>query len=369
MNAREMPYGPSPDELLVAPTIPSMSSPRCVCASKISRPAGRSATQPLVPSGRDLPCPFERLHVLGIYPPGARVVCRCVSTPPKDTVVRRAARVPRSVVTVSPRSEALMKRMRPARPLTSPRPAAGSRLGARQRRRQHRRRRRSSPPAATPARRTRTTTSSSSTAAATGRARGWTLQYASAAGTAGRRRRSLGRSPPAVTTSSSSPREGRTAPRCLRRTRPAPRTSPSPAGRSRSSSSATALSCGAAAGSCSGVSGVEDLVGYGTATDYEGSAAAPAPSKRTKALARAGGGCTDVDDNAADFAACDAGSADVGARPRRVLRAAVGRRLRRRRGVDVDVQPVLSLSLDHTSLSFPAAVPGTIPRRPPSRSP
>lgn len=62
----------------------------------------------------------------------------------------------------------------------------------------------------------------------------------------------------------------------------------------------TALSCGASAGSCSAVSGVEDLVGYGSATDYEGSAAAPGPSATT-ALTRAGSGCTDADSNTADF--------------------------------------------------------------------
>src|SRR5947208_13786215 len=37
---------------------------------------------------------------------------------------------------------------------------------------------------------------------------------------------------------------------------------------------ATALSCGGSAGSCSAASGVEDLVGYGGATDYEGTGAA-----------------------------------------------------------------------------------------------
>src|SRR4051795_8684036 len=41
---------------------------------------------------------------------------------------------------------------------------------------------------------------------------------------------------------------------------------------------ATALSGGVSTGSCSAVSGVEDLVGYGSATDYEGSGAAPAGS-------------------------------------------------------------------------------------------
>jgi uncharacterized protein len=64
---------------------------------------------------------------------------------------------------------------------------------------------------------------------------------------------------------------------------------------------ATALSCGASPGSCSAGASVEDLAGYGGAADYEGSGAAPAPSATT-ALARAGGGCTDTDDNAADFA-------------------------------------------------------------------
>ena len=60
---------------------------------------------------------------------------------------------------------------------------------------------------------------------------------------------------------------------------------------------ATALSCGTSPGSCSAVSTVEDLIGYGGAADYEGSGAAPAPSATT-ALARAGNGCTDTDNNA-----------------------------------------------------------------------
>src|SRR5690348_8475490 len=54
---------------------------------------------------------------------------------------------------------------------------------------------------------------------------------------------------------------------------------------------ATALTCGASAGSCSAVSGVQDLIGYGGAAGHEGSAAAPAPSATT-APARAGGRCT-----------------------------------------------------------------------------
>ncbi|MCU0793856.1 MAG: Ig-like domain-containing protein, partial [Opitutaceae bacterium] len=49
-----------------------------------------------------------------------------------------------------------------------------------------------------------------------------------------------------------------------------------------------------------GQSGLQDLVGFGLANAYEGSAAAPSPSATT-ALFRAGGGATDTGDNAADF--------------------------------------------------------------------
>ena len=124
--------------------------------------------------------------------------------------------------------------------------------------------------------------------------------------------------------------------------------------------SATALSCGATAGSCSSVSGVQDLVGYGSAADYEGTGAAPAGSA-TNALARAGGACTDTDDNAADFATAapnpqnssTAASPCAGSGPPSGGGGSAG--------VDVDVQPVISISLDHPTLSFPAAVPGTTP--------
>jgi Lamin Tail Domain len=122
---------------------------------------------------------------------------------------------------------------------------------------------------------------------------------------------------------------------------------------------ATALSCGAVAGSCSAVSAVEDLVGYGSAADYEGSGTAPAGSA-TNALARADA-CTDTDDNAGDFAtaapdpqnsSAAASTCSVSPPPNGGSGSA---------GVDVDVQPVLSIALDHPTLSFPAAVPGTTP--------
>lgn len=61
---------------------------------------------------------------------------------------------------------------------------------------------------------------------------------------------------------------------------------------------ATALSCGA---TCSSAAGVRDFVGYGTANDFE-TAAAPGLSNTTADI-RAGNGATDTDNNAADFAA------------------------------------------------------------------
>jgi hypothetical protein len=122
---------------------------------------------------------------------------------------------------------------------------------------------------------------------------------------------------------------------------------------------ATALSCGASAGSCSSVSGVEDLVGYGGAADYEGSGAAPAGSA-TNAVTRTDS-CTDTDDNAADFAtaAPDPKNSSAAATACSVTPPPNGASASA--GVDVDIQPVLSIALDHPTLSFPAAVPGTIP--------
>ncbi len=122
----------------------------------------------------------------------------------------------------------------------------------------------------------------------------------------------------------------------------------------------TALSCGASPGSCSAVSGVEDLVGYGSAADFEGSGAAPAGSA-TNALARADGGCGDTDDNAADFATAAPNPQNSSAAASTCSASPPPNGASGSAGVDVDVQPVLSLALDHPTLSFPAAVPGTTP--------
>jgi hypothetical protein len=122
---------------------------------------------------------------------------------------------------------------------------------------------------------------------------------------------------------------------------------------------ATALSCGASAASCSAAPGLEDLVGYGGAADYEGSGAAPA-GNATNALTRADS-CTDTDDNAADFvtAAPDPQNSSSAASACSVSPPPNGES--GSAGVDVDIQPLLSIALDHPTLSFPAAVPGTTP--------
>jgi hypothetical protein len=68
----------------------------------------------------------------------------------------------------------------------------------------------------------------------------------------------------------------------------------------------TALTCGASAGSCASDISIADLIGYGSASDYEGSAAAAGLSSTT-AAARADAGCTDSDDNASDFSSASPG--------------------------------------------------------------
>ncbi|MFN0074729.1 MAG: lamin tail domain-containing protein [Chloroflexota bacterium] len=62
----------------------------------------------------------------------------------------------------------------------------------------------------------------------------------------------------------------------------------------------TLLTCGATAGNCFPNTDIRDFVGYGSANNFEGSGAAPVLSNTTAAL-RGGGGCTDTDSNAADF--------------------------------------------------------------------
>jgi len=123
----------------------------------------------------------------------------------------------------------------------------------------------------------------------------------------------------------------------------------------------TALSCGAAVGSCSADPGVVDLIGYGSATDYEGSAPAPTISNTTAAM-RAGDGCTDTDANSSDFSAqaptprnSAAGVAPCAGEPPPV--GAVSGSA----AVDIDIQPVLSIALERPSISFGHGASGETP--------
>ncbi|MDV7391004.1 lamin tail domain-containing protein, partial [Arthrospira platensis SPKY1] len=66
----------------------------------------------------------------------------------------------------------------------------------------------------------------------------------------------------------------------------------------------TSLGCNGGSTPCDAdqIARIVDLVGFGTANFFEGAGAAPTLTNSTAAL-RAGNGCTDTDDNAADFTA------------------------------------------------------------------
>ncbi|MCZ7587838.1 MAG: lamin tail domain-containing protein [Gaiella sp.] len=124
---------------------------------------------------------------------------------------------------------------------------------------------------------------------------------------------------------------------------------------------ATPLACGATAGSCASVAAIADLVGYGTAADYEGSGAAPAIDNTTAAT-RAGDGCVDTDANASDLTAATPAPRNsaspvvtCGATPPPpggVSQSAT---------VDVDIQSVLSIALERSAVSFGNATTGSTP--------
>src|SRR5579871_1024031 len=112
-------------------------------------------------------------------------------------------------------------------------------------------------------------------------------------------------------------------------------------------------------------SSVEDLVGWGSATLFEGTGAAPALTATT-ALVRAGSSCTDADDNASDFAtgtpnprnssssltACSSGGGGGGGGGGGTGGGGT---------VGVDLAPVISLAVDHDTLNFGSVMPGTTP--------
>jgi Lamin Tail Domain len=124
---------------------------------------------------------------------------------------------------------------------------------------------------------------------------------------------------------------------------------------------ASPLTCGASPGSCSAVPSVADLIGYGTATDFEGGAAAPAIGSTTAAT-RAGDGCTDTDANSTDFTAAAAAPRNsassvttCGAEPPPPDGVSASAT------VDIDIQPVLTIALERPSVSFGTATSGATP--------
>jgi hypothetical protein len=117
------------------------------------------------------------------------------------------------------------------------------------------------------------------------------------------------------------------------------------------------LTCGASAGSCAGVGSIVDLVGYGTATDYEGSAAAPAPTA-TDAITRAGGGCTDTDANAADFTAVAAAPRNSASTAASCSGTQTGSGGSADAGVRVQIQPLIAVSLGQPTLDFGSLASG-----------
>jgi predicted extracellular nuclease len=123
----------------------------------------------------------------------------------------------------------------------------------------------------------------------------------------------------------------------------------------------TALSCGASAGSCSANALIEDFVGYGSATDYEGGGPAPALGN-TIAATRADAGCTDTNSSAADFTA-EAPSPRNSASPAASCSATTppGPTASAAASVAVDLQQVLSIALERSSISFGNTVSGSTP--------
>jgi hypothetical protein len=106
---------------------------------------------------------------------------------------------------------------------------------------------------------------------------------------------------------------------------------------------------------------VVDLVGYGSATDYEGTGAAPAIGNTTAAV-RAADGCTDSDANSTDFAAAaptprnsSTAAAPCSAPPPPSGGVSVDA------PVDIDVDSVLSIALERPSISFGHAATGETP--------
>ena len=120
-----------------------------------------------------------------------------------------------------------------------------------------------------------------------------------------------------------------------------------------------AVTCGATAGSCSAISVVRDLVGYGSATDYEG-AAAPALSNTTAAI-RASAGCQDSDANDTDFTADTPTPRNTSSAATACSGTSSGVSGSAAAHVDLDLQSSISITLEKATLSFGSVSPGDSP--------
>jgi hypothetical protein len=124
---------------------------------------------------------------------------------------------------------------------------------------------------------------------------------------------------------------------------------------------ATPLGCGAAAGSCTSVTSIADLIGYGAAADYEGSGPAPAIENATAAV-RSGEGCVDTDSNGSDVSSAaptprnsSSAATSCGIAPPPVGGVSAGAT------VQLDIQAELSIALERPAVNFGNATTGSTP--------
>jgi Lamin Tail Domain len=129
---------------------------------------------------------------------------------------------------------------------------------------------------------------------------------------------------------------------------------------------AAALTCGASAGSCSADPLVQDLVGYGSTSDFEGAGSAVGLSNTSAAL-RADDGCTDTGDNATDFAAGTPLPRNSASAPHSCASTPSPPGPAGSVNVDLDIASVLSVSLDRPSLTFGTFTAGDKPTPLPER--
>ena len=188
---------------------------------------------------------------------------------------------------------------------------------------------------------------------------GWTIQYATAAGTSWQ----------ATALSGTIPGGGHYLVQLAAGTAGSPLPVADAAGTSNLANSggkvalvraSTTLSCGASAGSCSVDARIADLVGYGSAADYEGGAPAPALGNTTAAVRS--NACTDTDANSSDFvtATPEPQNSSTSAAPCGSAAPPAGS-VSQSAAVDVDIQPVLSIALERSTISFGRAAAGDTP--------